>query len=95
MCVDVDLPHRPRKVWLTTSREIETVPRAGIADPESELPGSLSEPALHDLGTVVYESYPEVAYHFRRPGDPHSRREGQLRRHRRTPATQLASVDRE
>ncbi|MGX1810368.1 hypothetical protein ACWIGI_32030 [Nocardia sp. NPDC055321] len=95
MCVDVDLPHRPRKAWLTTSREIETVPRAGIADPESELPGSLSEPALHDLGTVVYESYPEVAYHFdaletltRGARDSYVVTD----EHR---ATQLASVDRE
>ncbi|MFE6864483.1 hypothetical protein [Nocardia sp. NPDC057668] len=64
MYVDIDLLHRLHRAWLTTSREMKTVPREGIADLEGELPGSRAEAALRDLGTDVYESYLEVAYHF-------------------------------
>ncbi|GAB4587603.1 hypothetical protein [Nocardia sp. IFM 10818] len=64
MYVDIELLHRLEKAWLETSREIKTVPREGIADLEGEMPGSLSEAALRDMGTDVYEAYLEVAYHF-------------------------------
>lgn len=64
MYVDIDLLHHLQQAWLETSRAIKTVPREGIADLEGEMPGSLSEAAIRDLGTDVYESYLELAYHF-------------------------------
>ncbi|MEV6773308.1 hypothetical protein AB0N05_32210 [Nocardia sp. NPDC051030] len=64
MYVDIDLLHTLQKAWQETSRDIKTVPREGIADLEGQMPGSLAEAALHDMGTDVYEAYLEVAYHF-------------------------------
>lgn len=64
MYVDIELLHRLEKAWLETSRAIKTVPREGIADLEWELPESLSDNAVRDMGTDVYETYLELAYHF-------------------------------
>ncbi|MBF6177276.1 hypothetical protein [Nocardia otitidiscaviarum] len=64
MYVDIELLHRLEKAWLETSRAIKTVPREGIADLEAELPESLAEKAVTDMGTDVYEAYLELAYHF-------------------------------